>query len=465
MRGTFSLRQRLFALILTPLVLMAVLLVYWRYTVAHDTASELFDRTLLSTGLAISRDVAISEGDALLPSTRDLITDASGGEVFYHATGPDGIYVAGYAYPPTRGIMDADNYRPVFFEATYRGEPVRVLRLTERQTIGNLEGDATVTVWQRIADRNAFAYQLALRATALIVALLATLALVVWFGVRLGLRPLLDLEDAIAARSPNDLSTIKRAVPDETRGIVETLNRLFQKVEANILDHQVFISNAAHQLRNPTAAVQSMAKAARDAMNDDERRQRLDELVLAAHSAARVTEQLLSLDRLQHGDAEDSLEVFDFGALVERTCADLAPAILGMGIEFELKPAGTSLPVCADRFFVSEALKNLIDNAQKHGGAGLSRITVQTGREGALAIVKVEDDGRGLSPDAAKTVFGRFSQIEPSDGSGLGLAIALSVAVRHGGTLRINPSETGASLTLALPISNAEASEWLPFRT
>ncbi|WP_424989675.1 sensor histidine kinase [Fluviibacterium sp. S390] len=457
MRGTLSLRQRLFALILTPLVLMAVLLVFWRYTVAHDTASELFDRTLLSTGLAISRDVAISQGDALLPSTRDLITDVSGGEVFYHATGPDGIYVAGYAYPPTGGSVDGNNYRPVFFAATYRGEPVRVLRLSERQTIGNLEGDATVTVWQRIADRNAFAYQLALRAVALIVALLATLALVVWFGVRVGLRPLVDLEDAIAARSPNDLSTIKRAVPDETRGIVETLNRLFQKVEANISEHQVFISNAAHQLRNPTAAVQSMAEAARDAMSDDERRQRLDELVLAAHSAARVTEQLLSLDRLQNGDGEDALENFDLGALVEQTCADLAPAILGSGLEFELKPAGTPLPVCADRFFVSEALKNLIDNAQKHGGVSLSRIAVQTGREGALATVKVEDDGRGLSPEAAQSVFDRFSQIEPSNGSGLGLAIALSIAVRHGGTLGINPSQTGASLTFALPIANAQA--------
>lgn len=83
MRSTHSLRLRLFTLILVPLVLMATLLGYWRYTVAQRTAAELFDRALLSTALAISRDVAVSGGDALLHSTRELIADAAGGEVLY----------------------------------------------------------------------------------------------------------------------------------------------------------------------------------------------------------------------------------------------------------------------------------------------------------------------------------------------------------------------------------------------
>ena len=86
-----TLRFRLFVLILTPLLIVSLFLGYWRFSVAQQTANELFDRGLLSTALAISRDVASSEGDALSPSTRDLLTDASGGEVFYHATGPGDI--------------------------------------------------------------------------------------------------------------------------------------------------------------------------------------------------------------------------------------------------------------------------------------------------------------------------------------------------------------------------------------
>ena len=57
-----SLRLRLFAVILSPLLIMALILGFWRVTAAQQTAEELFDRSLLSVALAISRDVAVSGG-------------------------------------------------------------------------------------------------------------------------------------------------------------------------------------------------------------------------------------------------------------------------------------------------------------------------------------------------------------------------------------------------------------------
>ena len=328
-----SLRLRLFILILTPLVLLAIMLGYWRYTVAQKTAQELFDDSLLSAGLAISRDVAISEGDALSPTTRSLIRDASGGEIFYHVTGPGGIYVTGYAYPPAAANPSKrDAYQPQFFEAIYRDEPVRVLKMTERVTLDNLVGEATVTAWQRIADRNAFANELSIRAAMLMGILLATLAIVVWFGVARGLRPLLDLQNAIDLRSPDDLSQIKRPVPVEVRDIVQTLNRLFGQVEHSISAHQVFISEAAHQLRNPAAAVQSMAEALQDARTDEDRDRRIVELVAAAKNSAAVAEQLLSLERLRQPTHQDQMERIDFRSIVEEACAEMGAYILGKGV-------------------------------------------------------------------------------------------------------------------------------------
>ncbi len=449
-----SLRLRLFGLILSPLILMAILLGYWRYNVAQQTANELFDRGLLSAALAISRDVLVSSGDAILPSTRDLIRDASGGEVFYHATGPGGIYVTGYAYPPVRtGPAEASTYTPHYFEAQYRGEAVRVLQITERVTVETLTGDATVTVWQRLAGREAFAALLAKRAAALICGLLSTLALVVWFGVNLGLRPLTDLQQAIAVRSPDDLSRIKRAVPKETKGIVSTLNRLFGQVEKSINAHQTFISDAAHQLRNPAAAVQSMAEAVKDAPSPADREERIAELVAAARSSARVADQLLSLDRLKQPAISAAFDDIDLHKLVQDTCADMAPQVLSRGIGFELITPDHSVLIRGHAVFLSEALKNLIDNAQKHGGSNLSKITILLSIQGKSACITVADDGTGLTPDQSTAAFGRFSQIEPSEGSGLGLAIVLSVAERHGGTLSIDPVKRGASLTLSLPLS------------
>lgn len=450
-----SLRLRLFALILTPLVLMSLALGYWRFVSAQETAEELFDNNLMSAALAISRDVAVSGGDALLPSTRDMIQDAAGGELFYHVTAPDGIYVTGYAYPPIpQSSNDAERKTPHFSVATYREEPVRVLQISERISIENLSGVATVTVWQRLAERQAFAAQLALRTAFLIAILLVTLALVIWFGVARGLRPLLNLQDAISMRSPDDLSRIKRKVPEEVQGIVDTLNRLFRQVETSIEAHQVFISDAAHQLRNPAAAVHALAKSVRDATNDTDRDRRIGELLKAARNSSHVAHQLLSLDRLRYQDDALRFKDFDLRDLLRDACTEIGPVILSEGLEFEVHLPDHPVPFTGDPVFIAEAIKNLIDNAAKHGGPSLTSIQVALRIEGDKIAIAVEDDGKGLRPEDSERAFSRFSQLEPSAGSGLGLAVVSSVAERHGGKAVIIAAQRGTNITLRLPRRN-----------
>ncbi|MEM1234527.1 MAG: sensor histidine kinase [Pseudomonadota bacterium] len=438
-----SLRTRLFVVILAPLLIMALALGFWRVNAAQATAEELFDRSLRAAALAISKDVTISGGDALLPTTRDFIGGVAGGEVFYHATGPGGIYVTGYAYPPV-----AQGDAPLF-AATYRGEAVRVTRLTETVTIDGLTGSSTVTAWQRLSDREAFARELATRSAILIGALMGTLAIVVWFGVGLGLRPLVALEEAIAARSPDDLARIKRPVPAEVQGITGTLNRLFGQVEESMEAHKTFISDAAHQLRNPAAAVQSMAAAARDAPDEAARTERLAGLEAAARRSARVANQLLSLDRLQHGATAS--ERFDLARALSELCTDIATDVLARGMEFSYDGPDAPLELEGDRLLIEEAVQNLIDNALKHA-TGLSRVEVHLTQDDREARITVRDDGRGLNPEDADSAFRRFSQVRPSEGSGLGLAIVASVAEKHGGAVRIDRVEQGASVSLCMPL-------------
>lgn len=432
---------------------MAVVLGFWRFSVAQKTAEELFDRSLLSAALAISRDVVLNTGDALSPSTRDLIGDASGGEVFYHVTGPGGIYVTGYAYPPFIERTEiADPYAPQYFEALYREENVRILSITEQVTIDSISGDAIVLVWQRMSERREFAIQLGARAAILVIGLIGTVALVTWFGVQRGLRPLIDLENAIASRSPDDLSEIKRSVPVEVKGVVSTLNQLFKRVEKNLDAHQTFISDAAHQLRNPAAAVQSMAEAVRDAKESVDRDKRINELVAAARRSARVAEQLLSLDRLQQSLPRKT-ERFDLQNAVEEICTEFAPSILSRDLDFEFVSNNSPCVVEGDPTFIGEAIRNLIDNSMKHGGGNLSKISVKLDEEDGFYAITVFDDGKDLRPDQFKAAFTRFSQVEPSEGSGLGLAIVYSVADLHGGKVSINKVKAGASITLKLPNS------------
>ena len=275
-----SLRTRLLLLILVPLVIISLLAGYWRFTVATQTAEALFDRTLLAITLAISRDVVVSGGDALSPSTADLMRDTSGGEIFYHVHGPDGVFVTGYATPPPppRDASTTDGI-PVLFLSRYRGEDVRVARLREMSTIDLITGFSTITVWQTMSAREAFARDLALRAAIVMGSLILTVALVVWFGINLGLKPLTDLQDAISIRSSDDLSKIRRPIPREASGIVATLNGLFDQVTRAFASRDAFLSDAAHQLRNPIAGVLSMAESVRDAKSEDARKERTSELI------------------------------------------------------------------------------------------------------------------------------------------------------------------------------------------
>ena len=132
---TQSLRARLIVIILTPLLLISTAAAVWQFRNATVRAVDIFDRGLLSAALAISRDVALSGGDALSPATRRLISGTSGGELFYHVFAPDGVFVTGYATPPTPTTVSNDP-EPLYFNAIYQGRDVRVLRFLDATKIG-----------------------------------------------------------------------------------------------------------------------------------------------------------------------------------------------------------------------------------------------------------------------------------------------------------------------------------------
>jgi len=274
-------------------------------------------------------------------------------------------------------------------------------------------------------------------------------ALVVWFGVNLGLRPLLDLEDAISRRNSDDLSPIRRPVPPEARGLVLRLNTLFGQVEGTMQAQASFISNAAHQLRNPIAGVLAMAEAVRRAPTPDDARARAGELLTSARQVRDLANKLLTLERASA--AGGPLERVDLVRLLGDVGHDFRPRAQEQGVELLLTLARGPVKVEADRLMLREAIANLIDNALRHGGAGLSRIIVALSVAQGLARLSISDDGRGLTADEVPLALARFGQVGTSEGSGLGLPIAEAVVTSRGGRLEIAPAgDTRKGLTVAL---------------
>ena len=453
MRAATSLRLRLTVIILVPLLVIALAVGFWQVRDARVQAADIFDRSLLTVALAVTADVARSNGNALSLETRDLLEDTSGGPVFYHVHAPNGYYVTGFATPPVRQSPDVLTDDPYsYYHSTYYGEEVRALRLRNVTTVDGITGTFIITVWQQVEVRDALMRDLARRAFTVMAVLIGTVAFVVWFGVLRGLRPLTDLEDAISQRSSDDLSPIRRPVPPEIRGLVRRLNLLFGQVEASMARQAVFISNAAHQLRNPIAGVLAMAEAVRSAPGEAAARDRAGELLTSARHLKDLANKLLTLERATH--AGDRREAVELGEAIEDVVDRFRSPARAQGVALSVTLPDDELTVAADPVMLREALGNLIDNALRHGGSRLGRVAVALGAEDGQAVIRVEDDGEGVAMEDMAIVLERFGQARPSEGSGLGLSIAEAVALSHGGTIALGRAEGGGlSVTIALPLA------------
>lgn len=439
-------------IILIPLLAIAFLIGIWAVNDARVRAADRFDRSLLSAALAISRDVAVSDGDALSPETNALLRDTSNGTVFYHVFAPDGVFVTGYATPP---VPPADVFKvedqQTYFDAQYLARKVRVLRFRDAMQIDGLTGDFTFTVWQDAKLRSAIARSLSERTIGVMAALVLALALIVWFGVRFGLRPLIDLQSAIAQRSSDDLSPIRRAVPQETKGIVGTLNQLLNQVSSTLQAKDDFISNAAHQLRNPIAGVVAMSEAVHSAKTFEDMKERGAELVDASRHASHLANMLLAFERAKGLRPLSDLSVVDVVKLIADTThayqrhTELPEDMLS----FECNCAEINLP--CDPMMLSEAVTNLIDNSLVHGGEHLKKIRVYVQKADGIVDVVVQDDGKGIANEDLDLALERFGQLDQSSGSGLGLPIAEVVAQSHGGALTLNNAGPGVKVIMTFP--------------
>ena len=449
-----SLRARLILIILPPLLVISLIAAAWQFRTTTDRAENIFDRGLLSAALAISRDVALSDGDAISPSTQRLLNDTSGGLIFYHVYAPDGVFVTGYSTPPVLPTALPDEPTdPQYYNSTYQNEKVRVLRYRDSTVVSGVAGVFSITVWQNADVRSSFVHDVLSRSFAVITLLVLSVAVVVWFGVGLGLRPLLDLERAIAKRNPSELEPIRRAVPAEAQGLVNTLNALLDRISRRISSKDEFISNAAHQLRNPVAGVLALAEAVESAPNPKAAQKRSAELLLAAREASDLTNKLLSFERASGTDILRSGLPVELGTFVRNVGIAFTQQLPDSGVELAYVLPSTDVIVTGDTTMLHEAVLNLLTNSIIHGGAELTQITLDLSQDGSNAILVISDDGTGIPADRHIEALSRFSQAGGGPGSGLGLPIASRVLENHDGLLEILESASGASIRLTIPLA------------
>ena len=289
---------------------------------------------------------------------------------------------------------------------------------------------------------------------ALLLPLLAGLPLLVvalWFGIGRGLRPLRELREQLAQRSPADLAPLEgRAAPQEVQPLVAELNRLFERITQTLERERRLTSDAAHELRTPLAVLSTQAQLARSTSSEAVRHEALDGLVAGAERAARLADQMLTLARIESGQTGGERAEVDLREVARGVLAEAAPGALAKNIDLAFEDS-SAVRLQGYAGLLAVLVRNLVDNAVRHTPPG-GQVRVAVRSAGSLALLEVSDNGEGVPSEELPRLGARFHRFGSSSepGSGLGLSIVKRIAELHGGAVRFSPGPGGAGLAVAV---------------
>lgn len=216
--------------------------------------------------------------------------------------------------------------------------------------------------------------------------------------------------------------------------------RLLRAERRRVQAQRRFIADAAHELRSPLTALSIQAENVDTAPTPEAAQARLAALREGIHRAQRVADQMLDMARVHH--AKHDLEAVDVAGLVREVIADASHLARERGVDLGLEESARPL-VKGSREALRLIVKNGIDNAIRYGGGGAT-VTVCVRDEDAEALIEIHDDGPGLPPELASTVFEPFRRGPTSEqGAGLGLAIAKDAAEKMGGNVALRSDGAG----------------------
>ncbi|HEX9747456.1 MAG TPA: HAMP domain-containing sensor histidine kinase [Methylomirabilota bacterium] len=209
---------------------------------------------------------------------------------------------------------------------------------------------------------------------------------------------------------------------DEVARLAESFNRAAGRIEELVGAHKTLLANASHELRTPLTRIRMAVELLKT--DADPRRKRDLERDIAELDA--LIEEILLASRLDAVATLDVDEDVDLLALASEECARYEQAAL----------EGRAVAVRGDPRLLRRMIRNLLENAQRHGAPP---IDVRVRDAGGTVELTVCDHGPGIADAEREDAFRPFRRVggpEASTGAGLGLALVRQIARRHGGDAR-----------------------------
>lgn len=437
---------------LAPLLLLWPMSIAITYLVAKSIANQPFDRALEDNVLVLSQQVKEIDGKVVTQMSnpaRDILRADDLDNIYYQIKISKDKLIDGDRDLP----MPMDEERPAigtvqFRNAVLRGIDIRVaysyidLNKADRLDRNKDPHLALVQVAETLEKRALLANEI-IKGVILPQFIILPIALaLVWFALSRGLSPLAELQQRIRARRPDDLSPIdSRHVPEEITPLVKSLNEMLERLAQTIAIQKRFIADAAHQMKTPLAGLRMQSELALRQTDQQEIHQSLTQLATSSEAATRLVNQLLTLARAENlAPANQPREQIDLNILARNVVQDWIQASFAKKIDLGFEQEKNAVLIFGSPLMLREMLSNLIDNALRYTPQEHSvTVRVRMDHEQALAILEVEDNGRGIPAEERGRVFERFYRILGSNvqGSGLGLSIVREIASQHEARIEI----------------------------
>ena len=306
------------------------------------------------------------------------------------------------------------------------------------------------------AQRAADSHQL-LVDSAIALGIVAVLALLAgWLVAGRMLRPLRTITRT--ARRISSASLHERLAldgpPDELKELGDTLDDLFERLDAAFEAQRQFVANASHELRAPLTRQRALIQVALADPNASfaSLRKAHERVLVSEQHLEQMIDGLLALTRGQAG--LERHEQLDLATIAADAMHAREPQLtdLDLDVRSTLAPA----PTVGDPRLLERLIANLLDNAMHHNHPG-GHVEITTGSRDAHAFVSIANSGPTVPPEEIERLLRPFQRLgdartEHNNGHGLGLAIVQAIATAHGAELSAHArADGGLSLDFSIP--------------
>jgi len=316
--------------------------------------------------------------------------------------------------------------------------------------------DRWIITAERTDIRNRLIDNLIIESALPVIMTLPLAALIIWFLVGSGLKPILQLSSQLQHKQSNDLSPVTLTESlQELQPLINSTNSFLLRLKNAFDREKYFSADAAHELRTPISVLKVELHNLTTELPDNNN---LASLILSVDRMEHLVEQILSLYRTTPDQYLTKFKPIDLYCVTQNCIAQQYSKFEARNQQIEL--LGAPAIIQSDSFVLETLLQNLLSNANKYTPEN-GKIKVSIKNEGDDLRLRIEDSGPGIPSDKYHRIFDRFYRLNGDqndsgiEGCGLGLSIVQHIVQLHKADIQLSHSKfsSGLAVTIRFPLN------------